>query len=266
MQADSSAPGRNGSTSVPHDQNGHADQARAPARHVAIIMDGNGRWARARGCARIKGHEKGVESVRAVTRHAARLGLAQLTLFAFSTENWKRPPEEVAFLMALLERYLVDERAELMENDIRLRSIGRVAELPDGVRGALAETEALTAANGGMTLCLALNYGSRTELADAAALLARDAARGLVDLDAMSPAEVESALAERFYQPGMPPLDLLVRTAGEHRLSNFLLWQMSYGEFHVADVTWPEFGADDLERALSDFASRTRSFGGLVTS
>jgi undecaprenyl diphosphate synthase len=234
------------------------------ARHVAVIMDGNGRWARARGLDRVKGHEQGVRSVREVTRHAARLGLKQLTLFAFSTENWKRPQAEVRFLMDLLRRYLVDERAELMENGIRLRSIGRVDELPHDVYEALRETESLTAANPGMTLCLALNYGSRRELADAAARLARDVAAGRVDLDALTPEEVERALSDRFYQPGMPPLDLLVRTAGEQRLSNFLLWQMSYGEFHVTDVPWPDFSPDDLERALADFGRRTRSYGGLV--
>ncbi len=233
-------------------------------RHIAIIMDGNGRWAEARGLERIKGHESGVESVRAVTRHAAKLGLEQLTLFAFSTENWKRPEHEVACLMELLERYLVDERDELMESSIRLRSIGRTEHLPDAVRDALHATETLTADNGGMTLCLALNYGSRTELADAARKLAADGAAGRIDLEAMTPEDVERALGERLYQPGMPPLDLLVRTAGEQRLSNFLLWQMSYGEFHVSPVEWPEFREPDLDRAVEDYASRTRSFGGLL--
>ena len=232
--------------------------------HVAIIMDGNGRWAQARGLARIRGHEHGVESVRAVTRRAGALHLPQLTLFAFSTENWKRPKSEIAFLMHLLRRYLVDERKELMENDIRLRSIGRIEGLPREVQRALAKTEALTADNQGTTLCLALNYGARLELADAARRLAEDAAAGRLDLAALDDEALERALAERLYQPDMPDVDLLVRTAGEQRLSNFLLWQMSYGELHVTDVAWPEFREEDLDRALQDYASRTRSFGGLL--
>ena len=240
------------------------DPALREARHVAVIMDGNGRWAQARGLVRMRGHEHGVESVRAVTRHAARLGLEQLTLFAFSTENWKRPRAEVSFLMRLLRRYLIEERGELMENDIRLRSIGRIDGLPKTVQRELRKTEALTRGNGGMVLCLALNYGSRTELADAARELARDAVAGRVQLEHLDEAGLERALAERLYQPGMPALDLLVRTAGEQRLSNFLLWQMSYGEFHVTDVAWPEFREEHLDRALEDYRSRTRSFGGLV--
>ncbi|MDJ0522187.1 MAG: polyprenyl diphosphate synthase [Planctomycetota bacterium] len=235
-------------------------------RHVAIIMDGNGRWAQARGFARVRGHEHGVESVRAITRHAARLGLEQLTLFAFSTENWRRPETEVDRLMELLTHYLVEERDELMENDIRLTAIGRIEELPEDVQRTLAETEALTADNSGMTLCLALNYGARGELADAARTLALDAAAGRIDVAAMSSEEIERELDARTYQPDMPPLDLLVRTAGEQRLSNFLLWQMSYGEFHVADVTWPEFREAALEAALADYGSRKRSFGGLLSS
>ncbi len=233
-------------------------------RHVAIIMDGNGRWARARGLKRIQGHEHGVESVRAVTRHAARLGLAQLTLFAFSTENWKRPRTEVRTLMRLLKRYLIDERGELMQNRVRLTSIGRIAGLPKDVRRALRDTEALTAGNPGMVLCLALNYGARQELADAARRLALDALAGRVRVDALDDDALEAELARRLYQPEMPPLDLLIRTAGEKRLSNFLLWQMSYGEFHCCDMGWPEFREEDLEEALRDYARRTRTFGGLV--
>jgi undecaprenyl diphosphate synthase len=240
-----------------------ANQA-AGAAHVAIIMDGNGRWAEARGLQRIRGHKAGVESVRAVTRHAARLGLRQLTLFAFSTENWKRPTTEVNTLFRLLRRYLIDERGELMENGIRLRSIGDIAGLPKEVRRALAETEALTAANPGMTLCLALNYGSRAELAHAARRLVEDTLAGRIDLQSLRNGGAERALGERLYQPDMPPLDLLVRTAGEQRLSNFLLWQVSYAEMRVVDVPWPEFREDDLEAALADYATRVRRFGGLV--
>ncbi len=247
--------------------------ARAPAvvpaaanlpRHVAIIMDGNGRWAQARGLARIRGHEHGIESVRAVTRRAAAVGIGQLTLFAFSTENWKRPKSEIAFLMHLLRRFLVDERKELMDNGIRLVSIGRIEGLPRDVQRALARTQELTAANKGTTLCLALNYGARLELADAARRLGEDAAAGRIDLAALDDAGLEAALAARLYQPTMPDVDLLVRTAGELRLSNFLLWQVSYGELHVTEVPWPEFREDDFDRALQDYASRTRSFGGLL--
>jgi undecaprenyl diphosphate synthase len=234
------------------------------ARHVAIIMDGNGRWAQGRGLARLLGHRAGVESVRAVTRHAARIGLAQLTLFAFSTENWKRPANEVATLMRLLRQYLVDERDELMENRIRLTSIGRVDGLVPEVLEALRETERLTAANDGMTLCLALNYGARTELAEAAKRLAQDAQAGRLDLASLEGPSLEAALTARLYQPDMPALDLMIRTAGEQRLSNFLLWQMSYGELWVTDVCWPEFREDDLESALAEYATRVRRFGGLV--
>ena len=229
-------------------------------RHVAIIMDGNGRWAEARGMARIKGHRVGAESVRTVTRHAARLGLEQLTLFAFSTENWRRPRHEVTYLFRLLRRYLVEERGELMENWIRLTSIGRIEALPDYVQAALRETEALTAANRKMTLCLALNYGGRTEIVDAARSLAKDVAEGRLPADAID----EAALASRLYQPLMPELDLLVRTAGEQRVSNFLLWQLSYAEIVVVDTAWPDFREEELEAALAEYGTRVRRFGGIV--
>jgi len=266
MSAD--GPGAPGSSRSPASDatasNGVPADVRGRVRHVAIIMDGNGRWAQARGLARVTGHEHGVESVRAVTRHGARLGLEQLTLFAFSTENWKRPRTEVRTLMRLLRRYLIEERPELMENDIRLVSIGRIEGLPRDVQRALRETESLTAGNEGMHLCLALNYGARLEMADAARRLALDAAAGRVDVGRLDEVGLERALAARLYQPHMPPLDLLIRTAGERRLSNFLLWQMSYAEFYVAEVCWPEFREADLEEALRDFARRTRTFGGLV--
>ncbi|MFM8979168.1 MAG: polyprenyl diphosphate synthase [Planctomycetia bacterium] len=235
------------------------------ARHVAIIMDGNGRWAQGRGFGRVRGHRAGVESVRAATRQSARIGLQQLTLFAFSTENWKRPADEVATLMRLLREYLVDERGELMENKIRLTSIGKVDALPVEVVEALRETERLTQANKGMVLCLALNYGARDELAEAARSLALDHAAGRIDVTRLSGADLEAALAARLYQPSMPPLDLMIRTAGELRLSNFLLWQVSYGELYVTDTCWPDFREDDLDAALACYATRVRRFGGLVT-
>jgi undecaprenyl diphosphate synthase len=229
-------------------------------RHVALIMDGNGRWAEARGLPRVRGHRAGVESVRAATRHAARLGIGQLTLFAFSTENWKRPRAEVSTLMRLLRRYLVEERGELMENDIRLTGIGRIAGLPVRVQDALAETSEITAKNRGMTLCLALNYGGQTEIADAAKAVAADVRAGRLAIDAVD----EAALAARLYQPGMPQLDLLVRTAGEQRVSNFLLWQLSYAEIVVSEVCWPEFREEELEAAIAEYGRRVRRFGGLV--
>lgn len=229
-------------------------------RHVAIIMDGNGRWAEARGLPRIKGHRLGAESVRAVTRHAARRGLERLTLYAFSTENWKRPAREVTYLWRLLRRYLVEERPEMMENGIRLTAIGRIDGLPGYVREALAETERQTAGNRRMTLCLALNYGGRQELVDAARRVVRDVASGT-----LSPDEVdEASLAQRLYDPGAPPLDLLVRTAGEQRVSNFLLWQLSYAELCTVETAWPEFREDELDAVLAEFGTRERRFGGLV--
>jgi undecaprenyl diphosphate synthase len=198
--------------------------------------------------------------VRAVTRHCARLGIEQLTLYAFSTENWKRPRTEVSTLMRLLRRYLIDERGELTDNGIRLTAIGRIDGLPGYVQEALRETERLTAKNPKMTLCLALNYGGRTEIADAAKSLAKDVAAGRLAPDAVD----EAALAARLYQPGMPQLDLLVRTAGEQRVSNFLLWQLSYAEIYVSEVTWPDFREEELEAALAEYGTRTRRFGGLV--
>jgi undecaprenyl diphosphate synthase len=208
----------------------------------------------------VRGHRAGAESVRAVTRHAARLGLEHLTLFAFSTENWKRPRHEVTYLWRLLRRYLIEERGELMDNGIRLTAIGRLEALPDYVRKALDETEALTRDNRKMTLCLALNYGGRTEIVDAARRLATEVAAGRLAPDAID----EAALEARMYRPSMPPLDLLVRTAGEQRVSNFLLWQLSYAEICVVDEPWPEFREEALEAVLAEFGTRVRRFGGLV--
>ena len=229
-------------------------------RHTAIIMDGNGRWAEARGLPRIKGHRAGAESVRAVTRHAARLGLEQLTLFAFSTENWKRPKHEVTYLFRLLRRYLIEERGEMMDNGIRLTAIGRIEGIPGYVQEALEETKALTALNAKMTLCLALNYGGRTEIVDAVKALATDVAAGRLPVEAID----EQSIERRLYQPTMPPLDLLVRTAGEQRVSNFLLWQLSYAELLVVDTAWPDFREEELESALAAYGTRERRFGGLV--
>jgi len=229
-------------------------------RHVAIIMDGNGRWAAARNLLRARGHAEGIESVRAITRHCARRKLQQLTLYAFSEENWKRPAREVKLLMRLLRRFLVRERKEIMENDIRLTSIGRLHRLPADVLRELKKTEELSKNNKGTTLCLALSYGGRQELLDAFQKIAQRVAAG--DLN---PEEVSEKLIEaNLYQAGMPPLDLLIRTAGEMRVSNFLLWQLSYAELYVTQSCWPDFREEELDLALAEFGRRVRKFGGLV--
>ncbi len=228
-------------------------------RHVAIIMDGNGRWAKARGIARIRGHAAGVESVRAITRACARAKLDQLTLYAFSEENWNRPRREVSLLMRLLRRFLVRERDEIMENDIRLTSIGRLDRLPDEVRRELEKTRTMSADNHGMVLNLALSYGGRQELVDATRAIARRVAAGEVSPDEIT----EEMIAAHLYQPDMPPPDLLIRTAGEYRFSNFLLWQISYTELYVTTACWPEFREEDLHAAFRAYAGRKRTYGGL---
>ena len=228
-------------------------------RHVAIIMDGNGRWAQVRGLPRIEGHRRGVASVRRITEHAARLGLGQLTLYCLSSENWRRPQAELAFLMHLLEQYLVEERGLLMRERIRLSMIGRREGLPAATLAALDRTVELCADNDGMRLCLAINYGSRAEIAAAARRLAEEVRAGGV-----APEEIdEAAFAERLDTAGMADPDLLIRTAGEMRISNFLLWQISYAEIWVTDVPWPEFEESHLDAALAAFAARDRRFGGL---
>ena len=227
--------------------------------HVAVIMDGNGRWAETRGLSRIRGHEAGAETVREITRECARLGVRELTLYAFSNENWKRPADEIGQLMGLLERYLVGERREIMENRIRFAVIGRTSVLPPGVRAEMDRTIAMSRDNGGMILRLALNYGGRAEIVDAARRFAAEVAAGRAKPDDLD----EEGFARRLYDPGMSEPDLLIRTAGEMRISNFLLWQVSYSEFWVTPVTWPEFRAPDLHEAFRDYARRERRFGGL---
>jgi undecaprenyl diphosphate synthase len=226
--------------------------------HIAIIMDGNGRWAEERGFARVYGHENGVTAIREVTTECARLGLKRLTLYAFSQDNWKRPRTEVAFLMRLLKRFLIKERAEIMENDIRLTAIGRLHELPKSVQRQLENTRAMSEKNAGMNLCLALSYGGRAEITDAVRAIAQEVLDGR-----LKPNQIEEAtIAKRLYQPGRDP-DLLIRTAGEMRLSDFLLWQISYAELYVTQKCWPDFRKKDLFEAMHVFASRVRKFGGL---
>ena len=231
-------------------------------RHVAIIMDGNGRWAQRQGLPRIEGHRRGVATVRRITEHAARLGVEQLTLYCLSSENWRRPQTELSFLMHLLEQYMIEERSLLMRQRIRLAMIGRRDGIPDETLQALDRTVELCSANDGMRLCLAINYGARGEIADAARSLAHDAAAGRID-----PATIdEASFADRLDTAGMPDPDLLIRTAGEMRISNFLLWQISYAEIWVTPVAWPEFEERHLDEALASFATRDRRFGGLSPS
>ncbi len=228
---------------------------------VGIIMDGNGRWARRAGWERIRGHTAGIESVRDTARAGAELGIRELTLYAFSIENWKRPRKEVSYLMRLLSKFAVDERPEIERNGIRFTTIGRIDEMPAETVGELRETERLSADNDGMVLRLALNYGGRSELADAARRLARAVRAGELDPDAID----EDALAAQLYDPEMRDVDLCIRTAGEMRVSNFLLWQISYAELYVTDVLWPEFRREHLFDAIRSFAARERRFGGRVS-
>ncbi len=228
-------------------------------RHVAIIMDGNGRWARRRGLRRVLGHRTGSRTVRAVTRECARLGIERLTLYAFSSENWKRPKAEIDYLMKLLREYLVKERREIMENNIRFRAIGRLSELPPEVREDLDRTVEMSRDNTGLILTLALAYGGRAEIADAARRVAEKVREGVLlpeDVD-------EETIREHLYDPEMPDPDLLIRSAGEMRVSNYLLWQIAYSEFWVTEVFWPDFGVEHLHEALRDYARRERRFGGL---
>jgi undecaprenyl diphosphate synthase len=228
--------------------------------HIAVIMDGNGRWAESRGLRRIFGHKEGINSVREVTEECAQMGVESLTLYAFSVDNWKRPDPEVRYLMRLLRTFLVEERPRLMENGVRLRAIGRLTDLPASARAELQKTEEITRNNRGMLLRLALSYGSRTEVADAVRQIAEDAKSGALD-----PKDVdEQTLRAYLYDPTTPDPDLLIRTAGEMRLSNFLLWQISYAEFFVSPVCWPEFRREQLMDALRSYAGRQRKFGGLI--
>jgi undecaprenyl diphosphate synthase len=222
-------------------------------------MDGNGRWAQQRGLPRIEGHRRGVQSVRAAIEECCRLGLGQLTLYCLSVENWKRPQAELDFLMALLHQYLLAEREEIMEQNIRFTTIGRRSELPPPVIAEIDENIRLSRGNTGMTLCLAINYGGRAELADTVQVLARRVKAGTLDPEDID----ETIISEALYTAGMPDPDLLIRTAGEMRVSNFLLWQISYAELWVTQKCWPDFDAATLHEALHDYAGRTRRFGGL---
>lgn len=228
-------------------------------RHVAIIMDGNGRWAAQRGQPRIAGHRAGVEAVRAAVDTGARLGLGALTLYAFSTENWKRPRYEVDALMRMLRRYLRLELDEIDRQDIKFQTIGRTGVLPDSVRREIAKATERTEKNKGMVLTVALNYGGRAEIIDAC----RAAVRRLLDEGNLPDALTEERIANELYTRNLPELDLLVRTSGELRISNFLLWQAAYSELYVTDTLWPDFRRVHLLEAIVDYQRRDRRFGGL---
>ena len=226
-------------------------------RHVAVIMDGNGRWAERRGLDRMRGHRAGIEAVRATVRAAHELGVRFLTLYAFSTENWSRPKGEVDALMGLLEHYLEAEIEELDRNGIRLRAIGRLDRLPELARAKLDEALHRTRDNGEMTVVFALSYGGRTEIVDAARKLARDVEHGKLDPEQID----EKTFSAYLYDPELPDPDLLIRTGGEARVSNFLLWQIAYAELHVTEVMWPDFRKSDLVEAIWDYQQRERRYG-----
>lgn len=236
--------------------------ASAPAtvpRHIAVIMDGNGRWAQGRGLPRLKGHEQGSQAVGECVEGCREAGVRYLTLYAFSSENWKRPAAEVSGLMLLLERFLDQKTTEMIEKGVQLRAIGRLDELPAPCRRRLDKTIAATAANSQLTLTLALSYSGRAEIVDAVREIVREAAAGRVKEEDVTPEFIGAHL----YTADLPDPDLLIRTSGELRLSNFLLWQLSYTEIHVTPKLWPEFTRTDLFAAIEDYGKRHRRYGGV---
>jgi len=247
-----------------------ADQARAPdlgfsggdwtPRHVAIIMDGNGRWAKGRGLPRTEGHRRGVDVVRRTVRRANARGIGYLTLFSFSSENWRRPADEVSYLMGLLKLFIRRDLADLHASNVRVRIIGDRVDLPDDIRTLLLDAETLTHGNTGLTLVVAFNYGARQEIVQAARSIAADVARG-----ALAPEAIDEALvSRRLYTGDIPDPDLIIRTSGEQRLSNFLLWQSAYAEFVFLPTLWPDFDETTFDHALSLYQARERRFGGVA--
>jgi len=225
--------------------------------HIAMIMDGNGRWAQRKGLPRIEGHRQGANVVRKMVTECSSLGVRYLTLYSFSMENWKRPKEEVQFLMSLCAEFLAHELPTMMDQDLRLRHLGRLSGLPESVQKRLQETIDATSRNKGITLSLALNYSSRVEMLDAVQAISRKVAAGEISADAVT----EATIGDHLYTAGMPDPDLLIRTAGERRLSNYLLWQLAYTEFLVEQDCWPDFSEQHLHRAILDYANRERKFG-----
>jgi undecaprenyl diphosphate synthase len=231
-------------------------------QHVAIIMDGNGRWAKRRSINRVRGHQQGANKVREIVRTNRELGIPWLTLYAFSEENWKRPQKEVGALMKLLKRFLKGELEEMQQNGIRLQSIGRIQKLPKDTRDVLLDVINQTAANKDMVLTLALSYGGRQEILDATRKIAGNLERGRIRADEIS----EQMISDSLYSKGMPDPELLIRTSGEYRVSNFLLWQIAYTEIYITQTLWPDFGKDEYLEALQDFQRRERRFGGTEKS
>ena len=248
---------------APRSSSGSATALNIPAermpRHIAMIMDGNGRWAQRQNKPRVEGHLQGVHTVREITEECTRLGLDQLTLYCLSSENWKRPQQELEFLMSMLLKYLIDERQMLMDNNIRLRVIGSREKISREIQDEMDQSIRLCENNSGTCLCLAINYGGRQEIVAAVREIARRAKKGEVSTEQID----EHLFASHLYTAGMRDPDLLIRTAGEMRISNYLLWQISYSEIWVTDRCWPEFGIPQLHEAIIDFASRERRFGGL---
>ncbi len=227
-------------------------------QHVAIIMDGNGRWAKKRGLPKIAGHRAGAKSVDEITRAAAETGVKVLTLYTFSTENWKRPKEETGALFRLLDEYLEKKNAELNKNNIRLSVIGKIEDLPQSTQARLKQVIESTKSNTGLCLNLALNYGSRTEMVEAVRRISRAVKAGLLDPEKID----ERVFSDSLYTKGMPDPDLLIRTSGEYRISNFLLWQISYAELYITDKLWPDFRKGDFKKAIREYRNRERRFGG----
>ena len=231
----------------------------ARPRHIAVIMDGNGRWAQHRGLPRIEGHRRGAASVRRVTEEAARLGVEHLTLYCLSSENWKRPREELDFLMQLLEQFVIEERSTIAKQNLQLRIIGRREGIPEPILAEVDKTVAMSRGNSGLSVCLAINYGGRAELVSAVRRIAEEVRRGT-----LAPEHIDEATLDAHLDTaGMPDPDLLIRTAGEMRVSNFLLWQISYAEIWVTSALWPDFDGALFREAIRDYAARERRFGGL---
>ena len=227
--------------------------------HIAIIMDGNGRWAKEKGQIRLKGHQAGMESLREIVRACSDMGVKVLTVYAFSTENWKRPIEEVSGIFALLVRYVAKELKELKENNVQIRMLGDIDPLPADAKKAAQEAVDSTKDNTGLVFCIAINYGGRAEIVRAAKLLAKQAAEGQLEPDKID----EAAFASHLYTADLPDPDLIIRTGGEMRLSNFLTWQSAYSELYVTDTYWPDFTPDKLKEAIEAFNGRDRRYGGI---
>lgn len=239
---------------------GRAESGLLVPTHIAIIMDGNGRWAQARGLPRVEGHRRGAQSVRRISEACRELGVRYLTLYCFSHENWKRPKEELDFLMGLLKTYLVQERPTLIKNDIRLSIIGRREGIPPNVQVEMDRSLEASKDGKSLTLCLAINYGSRQEILDSVLKIVAKVQSKELASDEIN----ESVIADHLYTEGMPDPDLLIRTSGEMRISNFLLWQISYSELWITKKAWPEFDKSDLIQAIRDFQQRDRRFGGIA--